>query len=141
MNNQLILIRGLPGSGKTTMAKVLALIGFEHYEADQHFEQSGSYHYDPAEIQLAHSECLRKACDAMDRKVNCVVSNTFTRLWEMQPYLLQAKIRGVTVRVIEAEGNWDSVHDVPYKAIRKMAERWEPWVEQHESNKLSTTEA
>ena len=27
------LIRGLPGSGKTFMARVLALVGYEHHES------------------------------------------------------------------------------------------------------------
>lgn len=40
---ELVLIRGLPGSGKSTMAKVLAQVGYEHYEADMFFERDGVY--------------------------------------------------------------------------------------------------
>jgi len=51
------LIRGLPGSGKTTMAKKIE--GFEHFEADQYFEKDGSYEFDPSELNSAHEECQR----------------------------------------------------------------------------------
>ncbi len=42
----LILIRGLPGSGKTTFAKELAsTFGVKHYEADMFFEVDGVYKF------------------------------------------------------------------------------------------------
>ena len=55
-----------------------------------------------------------------------VVANTFTRRWEMEPYLEAAKHRGVSVRIIEATGNWPNVHGVPEDAIERMRARWEP---------------
>lgn len=46
INRELLLIRGLPGSGKTTMAKQYAQIGYVHCEADQYFERDGEYRFD-----------------------------------------------------------------------------------------------
>lgn len=48
--SRLFLIRGVPGSGKTTYAKTLGIT--DHYEADIWFENNGGY--DPARIKLAH---------------------------------------------------------------------------------------
>jgi len=46
---QLVLIRGLPGSGKSTMAKALAKSGFKHFEADTyHLNDEGDYCFDQA---------------------------------------------------------------------------------------------
>ena len=121
---QLIVIRGLPGSGKTTMAGVLAKIDYKHFEADMFFEVDGTYRYDATRIRDAHAWCQRMTRDALARGENVVVSNTFTHLREMQPYFeMDAK----TIRVIEAQGKWASVHAVPSEMLERMASRWEPY--------------
>lgn len=55
VDTELVLIRGLPGSGKSTMAKVLALVGYQHFEADMFFVRDGTYCYDRSRIREAHA--------------------------------------------------------------------------------------
>jgi DNA polymerase III delta prime subunit len=120
-SGELILIRGFPGSGKSTMAKVLALVGFEHFEADMFFEQDGKYHYDASRIRDAHSWCQLMTRQALVKRKKVVVSNTFTQLRELEPYRLMTE----KVRVIEARGTWQNQHGVPVEMMERMAQRWE----------------
>lgn len=119
--DQLILIRGLPGSGKSTRARGLAIAGFLHFEADMFFERDGIYEYESSRIKDAHAWCQQMTREALAEGKKVVVSNTFVKLHEIAPY------RSMTerVRVVEAKGIWENVHGVPETTIQKMAERWE----------------
>jgi len=123
---ELVLIRGLPGSGKTTMAKGTMFEDFAHYEADMFFtDGSGAYHYDREKIKDAHEWCQRETFKALANGKSVVVSNTFTRRFEMDPYFEMAKTFGIEPRIMEATGNWPNVHGVPAAVVDKMRQRWE----------------
>jgi len=119
--SRLFLIRGVPGSGKTTYAKTLGIA--DHYEADMWFEQNGEY--DPAKIKLAHEWCQKRALAAMQAGRDVVVSNTFTRLWEMDFYKDAARNLGVKVIEQVMTGEWPNVHGVPADKVRQMRQRFE----------------
>ncbi len=118
----LVLIRGLPGSGKSTMASVLSMIGYKHFEADMYFQQDGVYHYDSSLIRDAHVWCQQRMRSAMDDGHKVVVSNTFTRMRELDPYI---RIARGTIQILEARGTWDNIHDVPQQVSLDMSSRWE----------------
>lgn len=119
---ELILIRGLPGSGKSTMARTLVSEGFHHFEADMFFEVDGHYQYDATRIRDAHNWCQNMARQALAAGKRVVVSNTFTQLRELEPYFNMTH----SARVIEATGKWQNVHGVPTEMLERMALRWEP---------------
>ena len=119
--SQLILIRGLPGSGKSTMAR-FKYPNHIHLESDDYFINSdGDYCFDGSLIKEAHAWCFNTAKILTRQGHNIVVSNTFTQKWEIQKYL---ELR-VTKRVVVATGSYGSIHNVPEDVIKKMAERWE----------------
>lgn len=118
---QLVLVRGLPGSGKSTFAATLTASGYLHLEADQFFVVDGVYRYDASRIRDAHRWCQEQARSALAQGRRVVVANTFTRLDEMRPYL---QLSAATI-VIRASGEWRNVHDVPVDVFGRMRDRWE----------------
>lgn len=125
MEQTLVLIRGLPGSGKSTLAQKMS--GFTHLESDMFFlDVDGTYAFDPALIRQAHEWCQRETEAALGRGENTVVSNTFTQIWEMEPYFDLVSRLGIRLNVIEARGNFGSLHNVPAEKVEVMRNRWEP---------------
>lgn len=143
----LYIIRGLPGSGKSTLAE--QLVGRENYfEADMYFtDENGVYRFDPTKLQAAHAWCFSEVQKAMESRYTqykddeygfqgsylssydpVAVSNTFTQLWEIQPYLDLVKrpeYADWKVCIVEMPNNFGNTHGVPTEAIERMRNRWE----------------
>lgn len=127
---QLILIRGVPGSGKSTLAKKIMYeqvpyIGL-HIEADDFFiNNDGEYQFDPSKIKAAHNWCQVETERALKNGTSVIVSNTFTQLWEMQPYFEMAKKHNAEVVVYLCQGNFKNIHGVPDAKVKQMRDRFE----------------
>lgn len=124
---KLILVRGLPGSGKTTWVQEVG--PFDYFETDMYWlRPDGEYDFNPRLIRKAHAWCQEQVefC-LMEDFEQVLVSNTFTQLWEMQPYLDMAEKYGYEVEVRKMMGNHGSIHNVPQDTIDKMKARWEDY--------------
>ncbi len=125
---KLILIRGLPGSGKTTLAKQLASkLDAKHFEADMYFENAqGDYLFDQNKLGDAHDWCFCQTKKWLKRSHIVIVSNTFVRHWEMKRYLQYCKKHHVEFEIKVCGGTFKSIHNVPSEVIEKMREKWQP---------------
>ena len=121
---QLVLIRGLPGSGKSTLAKK-EYYDYHWFEADMFFMNDQEYVFNRDKLSEAHQWCQNAVKRSLQNGHKAVVSNTFVKRWEMEPYLKMAKEFNVDVTVITTNGNFTNVHGVPSEIIDRMRLSWE----------------
>lgn len=120
---KITIIRGLPGSGKSTMAS--KIIG-THLETDMYFiDNCGKYSFDPKEIKYAHQWCQLCCRKELVNGNSVIVSNTFCQKWEMEPYFQMAKEFECYIEVIVCKEQFGSIHGVPSWKIEQMKQRWE----------------
>ena len=135
VDKQLILVRGLPGSGKSSLAKHLAGKSGEVFSTDDFFMVDGKYVFDPEKLHCNHMRNQNMVKISMEYGVSpIVVDNTNVTAKEMEPYLELAKRYGYRVSVQEPDTPWknDPVelakrnqHGVPQEIIEEMLHRWE----------------
>ena len=136
MEKVLYIVRGIPGSGKSTFAKKLVGEDFLVCEADKYFinQENGKYEFDISKIKDAHKWCQNIVETYMrDSLINdqyyreIAVSNTFTQEWEMEPYLELAKTYGYKVFSIVVENRHGGInqHGVPEEKLEQMKNRFE----------------
>lgn len=116
---ELIIIRGLPGSGKTTYAKT-KFPNHKYICADDYFERNGAYRFDLDYVKDAHEWCLERTRQCLKNSENCVVCNTFTKYRYIEPYLNIAP-KNCIVKIIRLTSMYISTHGVPGKKIEQMA--------------------
>ena len=127
----LFLLRGLPGAGKSTLAKS---IGGIHFEADMYFlDENSEYKFDPTKLRDAHAWCQGSVSNAMilnhttGENEKIVVSNTFTQEWEMDAYYALAEDWGYTVfsLIVENRHGGKNTHGDPEDKLQIMKDRFE----------------
>lgn len=130
---KLVILRGLPGSGKSTEARMAFPEPKVICSADDF--QPDLRNFDPSRLGECHSECRMMAMNAMNRKCPLVIiDNTNSRKWEYAEYDLMAAVFGyeVEIRTIGGRSEDDvaeyylrGTKNTPESYIRAMAKRWE----------------
>lgn len=129
MKKTVIILRAVPGSGKSTFADYLKYIykGITNPIiccADDYFMVDGEYKFDFAKLGAAHTMCFNKFVNAIESEF-CqliIVANTSTRESDVNRYRNVAIANDCMVFVITLE-NWHNgmdVHNVPEEAKENM---------------------
>jgi predicted kinase len=129
----LILLRGLPGAGKTTLAEVILQssqgVRPDVISADNYFmDDKGNYNFDVSKIKETHNSCQQICAERMRLEFSkVVVANTFTEQWEMEPYFEMAERYNYRVHSVIIENRHDgkNIHNVPEDKLKQMKNRFQ----------------
>lgn len=125
----LILLRGLPGAGKSTLAGILATKEDVVLSIDDFFTDSrtGKYTFDHTRNHLAYKHCEEQVHKAMEEgRPRIFCHNVFSLDWEMEPYFTLAKKFGYQVHVVTVENyhGQKNVHEISEEQVGKMREKY-----------------
>ncbi|NWR60110.1 N42L1 protein, partial [Bucorvus abyssinicus] len=134
---RLVLLRGLPGAGKSTLARQLkrdypsAVV----LSTDDFFIENGVYMFEPDFLEDAHKWNQKRAHKAMKNgKSPVIIDNTNIHAWEMKPYVMMAREHRYEVIFQEPDTPWKfsvrelarrNIHHVPRQKIQQMKEQYE----------------
>ncbi len=126
---KLVLVRGLPGSGKSTFADMLSeLAGFQSFSLDTFFmDEKGNYAFDFKRNHLAYKDCQNKVEIAMKAEApRILVDQTFALLWEIQPYLELGKKYSYQIFVCTMENRHEgeNIHGITDEQLVKMSKNF-----------------
>lgn len=141
----LIIMRGVPGSGKSFIAKqiISAIYGTQltqHYfshvlSTDDFFINRGVYCFNKYRLAEAHAWNKNRAQQSMREGVSpVIIDNTNIEVWEMEPYVREGVANGYVVEIVEPNTPWArkanelvrrNTHNVPIQTIRKMLDNYE----------------
>ncbi|XP_029626151.1 NEDD4-binding protein 2-like 1 [Salmo trutta] len=139
---KLIILRGLPGVGKTKMAKMLC-VKYARPEVERGIFSTDRYHkrsnYNRKYFQRNHQRNREDVFKALNRGVDpIIVDNTNISLWEMWPYIHMGMRQGdYDITMMELPKGYPQnkisinklyrwcKHKIPKRKFRYFEARWE----------------
>lgn len=126
---QVYIMRGIPGSGKSTWIKEnlknIIICSADHY----HIDLQGEYKYNKLNAANAHNKCffnyVNRASETLYENDTLVVDNTNTTLLELAPYVRVAEAFRANYEIITIHCNPQlaiarNIHNVPESVIMHM---------------------
>jgi predicted kinase len=146
VENTMVIMRGPPGSGKSTFVGLLSVLCSngcaECQGSTKHMILSlddfrivdGKYVFDPARERDVVSDYHSAVRDAVDREIPLIIlDNVHSRLWELERTRKMGEEAGYRIFVVEVQSDfWTCltrmVHPVPFDKLKEIFERWESWL-------------
>ena len=133
-NKKLIIMRGLPGSGKSDKAKMLVENGIIH-STDDYFVKDAEYKFDENRLETFHYLNLMSSIESMKKGTSpIIIDNTNLIAFYCESYVENGKMYGYDIVVIEPDTPWAfdveelvkrNVHNTPRDVIIDMLDMYE----------------
>jgi len=133
----MLIMRGLPGSGKSFLVKQIKLKYPQSVSvsADDYFMVDGQYKFQAKLLKEAH-EFSQSTCEyhCRENKSVIIVDNTNVKRWEMSNYLVLAEKYRYTVVLVEPQTPWKfdathlaarNSHGVDMKVLQKRLKEYQ----------------
>ncbi|VDK73855.1 unnamed protein product [Litomosoides sigmodontis] len=132
----MIIMRGIPGSGKSYLASDLVSgTNGAIFSTDKYFMQSGVYRFDSSKLDEYHRENWKEAKNALLHGIRpIIIDNTNIFVTHMKPYIDLALKNLYEIYFVEPETEWKknakecarrNAHSVPEDKIAYMVECFE----------------
>jgi len=138
MERVVFIMRGLPGSGKSSVAQHLAaedcIVSMDDYWRlpEVRMTIAGGGQFDDTQLAAAVKWTREQFIELLDAgEDTIVVDNTATRFFEYAWFYNRAREAGCTVHILHVEAPLvdciaRQTHNVPLGKILEMRDRWEP---------------
>ncbi|XP_013373553.1 PREDICTED: NEDD4-binding protein 2 isoform X2 [Chinchilla lanigera] len=136
----LVLLRGLPGSGKSFLARTLQEDNPNGIilSTDDYFYINGQYQFDVKYLREAHEWNHNRAKEAFEKKISpIIIDNTNLQAWEMKPYVALSQKHKYKVLFREPDTWWKfkpkelarrNIHGISKEKITRMLEHYQRFV-------------
>ena len=141
----LIVVRGLPSSGKTTLAKLLFLAGSQTISSDDYMTTpEGGYAFSKQNFIEAHKLCQQDCASLMEKGEKLItIHNNMGEAWEAEVYFSLAEQHGYKVMVVnlydaglnDTELSARNVHEMPQHLVQKVRQKWDIDIYPHRKKK------
>ena len=131
----LIIVRGLPSSGKTTLTKILLAFGGESICSDDYMTMpDGSYQFSRQGFIESHKTCQQDCETLMQKNISpIIIHNNMGEAWEAEKYFELANNYAYSPMVLnlydaglnDSELASRSTHSMPQHLIQKVRQKWD----------------
>lgn len=119
----LYIIRGLPGTGKSTLAQWL---GVTYFEPNMYFMKGGKYVYDRNKLSDAVKWCNGNVRYNLKMGLDVAVTGTMTKAKNVLSHVNFCEANNINYMVINCIKFYENIHEVPNDVMKRMKDEMEP---------------